>query len=329
MDAGKIYPEDVLMMARGFCASRVLLTATELKIFGKLPATAREIATRESWDMEALTILLDALSAMEALEKRGERYQLSQHLADALGGNEEQSILPMIEHLNSMWQNWSKLSSVIQNGRDQDRMILKDPETVRSFIGAMHVIGKDLAGELALELKPVWAKRMLDLGGASGSYTIAFLNAVQGLECTLFDLPAVIPMARERLAKNNLLNRVTLISGDYCEDPLPPGHDLVWLSAIIHQNSREQNRELFLKCFNALSPGGRIWIRDYVMDETRTKPPSGAIFAVNMLVMTKGGNNYTFDEISYDLTSAGFTTPKVVRQGSEMDCVMEAVKPRK
>jgi hypothetical protein len=65
------------------------------------------------------------------------------------------------------------------------------------------------------------------------------------------------------------------------------------------------------------------------MDETRTKPPSGAIFAVNMLVMTKGGNNYTFDEISYDLTSAGFTTPKVVRQGSEMDCVMEAVKPRK
>ncbi len=74
----------------------------------------------------------------------------------------------------------------------------------------------------------------------------------------------------------------------------PKNHDLAFVSAIIHQNSPEQNLHLFLKVFRSLDPGGRIIIRDHVMDPDRTRPKDGAIFAVNMFVATDGGKYLHF-----------------------------------
>ena len=87
---------------------------------------------------------------------------------------------------------------------------------------------------------------------------------------------------------------------------LPAGADLAWVSAIVHQNSRAQNRALFAKVFAALAPGGRIAIRDILMEEDRTRPVAGALFAVNMLVATEGGGTFTFAELREDLEAAGF-----------------------
>jgi hypothetical protein len=98
------------------------------------------------------------------------------------------------------------------------------------------------------------------------------------------------------------------------------------VSAIVHQNSREQNRELFRKVFAALTPGGRILIRDIVMDESRTRPPMGAFFAVNMLVATAGGGTFTFNELRDDLAAAGFRGAALLRRGEAMDSVVSATK---
>jgi trans-aconitate methyltransferase len=97
---------------------------------------------------------------------------------------------------------------------------------------------------------------LLDIGGASGSYTEAFLQAYPGMRATLFDLPSVIQMAQRRLADTDLLDRITFVAGDYHKDELPAGHDLALLSAIIHQNSPEHNIELYGKIYRALQPGG-------------------------------------------------------------------------
>ena len=124
------------------------------------------------------------------------------------------------------------------------------------------------------------------MGGGPGTYTIAFLRAVPGMTATLFDLPDVIQMARERLESEGMIDRVTLIPGSYDDDELPQGHDLALLSAIIHSNSLDGNLELYRKVFRALKPGGRILIRDHVMEPDRTRPRDGAVFAINMLVGT-------------------------------------------
>jgi O-methyltransferase involved in polyketide biosynthesis len=147
------------------------------------------------------------------------------------------------------------------------------------------------------------------------------------MRATLFDRPEVVEMARKRLGQEGILHRVTLVPGDFYHDELPHGHDLAFLSAIIHQNSPEQNLNLFSKVFRSLGPGGRIVIRDHVMAPDRTSPKEGAIFAVNMLLGTAGGSTYTYDEIKDGLTQAGFIGVRLLQAGQQMDALVEAFKP--
>jgi hypothetical protein len=134
-------------------------------------------------------------------------------------------------------------------------------------------------------------------------------------------------MAGKRLAEEGIENRVDLVVGDFYKDELPKGCDLVLLSAIIHQNSPEENLDLYSKIHNALEPGGTVLIRDHIMDESRTQPPAGAMFAINMLVNTRGGDTYTFEEVKEGLEKAGFADVKQVRSGEGMDCLVEGRKP--
>ncbi len=324
-----IGPQDVLQMARGFFASRIILTAAELKLFDKLPADIQSLAQSNHWNTEALTMFMDVLTAIEILDKKDGIYRLRTPLEKALSNDPEASVVPMIAHLNTLWGKWSKLSDIVRNGRIKDLpiSISKDKDAMKPFIGAMHAIGKGMAKTLVPKLLPVNAKKLLDIGGASGTYTIEFLNQIPDLSATLFDLPEVIPLAEERISRHGLLHRVKLVSGNFYEDAFPKGHDLIWLSAIIHQNSQKQNQELYQRCFDALESGGRIWIRDHVMNDDRTHPPAGAIFAINMLVGTSGGSTYTLAEIAHDLELAGFISPKIIHHGENMDSVVEAFKP--
>jgi hypothetical protein len=191
----------------------------------------------------------------------------------------------------------------------------------------MHNVSAPLADQVVADLGPLRFRHLLDVGGASGTWTIAFLRAGPQATATLFDLPEVIPLARERIAGARLTDRVTLRGGDFDVDPLPAGADFVWLSAIVHQNSRAQNRHLFAKAHDAMTAGGTLAIRDIVMDDSRTEPVEGAIFAVHMLVATEGGGTFTFDELSEDLAAAGFASVTMTRRGRYMDSVVRAVKP--
>jgi SAM-dependent methyltransferase len=147
------------------------------------------------------------------------------------------------------------------------------------------------------------------------------------MKATLFDLPEVIEIARERLHREGLIDRTTLVAGNYYEEELPGGHDLILISAIIHANSPDENRELYKKAFRALKPGGRVLVRDHVMDPDRIHPRDGAVFAINMLVGTSGGGTYTFEEIEMGLSRAGFVRIKLLKPGEHMDAVVEAFKP--
>jgi hypothetical protein len=102
---------------------------------------------------------------------------------------------------------------------------------------------------------------------------------------------------------------------------------MAFLSAIVHQNSREQNRALFRNVRSGLIPGGRIVIRDHVMEPSRTVPVAGALFAVNMLVATGGGSTYTLQELKEDLGASGFRQAEQIRHGDKMDCLILAIRP--
>jgi len=315
-------------MARAFSRSRVLLTAVELDIFTLLdtePMTADEVAGRLGSNGRATTILLDALAAMGLVAKDDGRYHTVSSLVPFLTAGSERSILPGLMHSAHLWKTWSQLTDVVLEGGPAARPSGKGDGRVKAFIGAMHVRALRDAPDLVRTVGPGKARHFLDVGGGSGSYTIGFLKAVPGMRATLFDLPEVIPMARERIGEEGLTDRVTFVAGDYNLDSLPGGHDLALLSAIIHQNSHEQNTALYEKVCHALVPGGRLIVRDYVMNSDRTHPSSGALFAINMLVNTKSGNSYTFEEIVEGLTAAGFENIRLLVD-DEMSSLVEGYR---
>ena len=196
-----------------------------------------------------------------------------------------------------------------------------------SFIAAMHVVSGPMADDLVRQLGPPKFHHLLDVGGASGTWTLAFLRAVPSATATIFDLPDAIEQARQRLAGTEFAARVKLVAGDFYVDDLPGGADFAWVSAICHQHSRRHNRELFAKVSRALVPGGRIAMRDVVMEPCRTRPFEGALFAINMLVNTDSGGTFTFHEYAEDLQSAGFENPQLQVKHEAMNSVVVAEKP--
>ncbi|MDT8301402.1 MAG: methyltransferase [Sedimentisphaerales bacterium] len=326
--------EEVLDMARLFQPACVLAAAADLDVFTPLhekPMTAQALASRLSTDLRATTILLDALVAMEFLTKQGNDYSVPENVAELMTEKSANSVLPMVRHQANCLRRWAALAGVTQTGKPAERTPSTRGEAAdqADFIGAMHNFSGPIAAEVVGKLQPLKFDHLLDIGGASGTWTIAFLSAVPEAKATLFDFPPVVKMAERRIAEAGLGDRVNLVPGDFYADDLPGGADLAWLGAICHQNSREQNRGLFTKIHKALNDDGVVVIRDVVMDPSHTSPKGGALFAVNMLVNTPEGSTYTFDEYSHDLSEAGFGDVTLVHQDEFMNSLIRAKKVRK
>jgi SAM-dependent methyltransferase len=315
---------EVLELARAYQPACILAAAADLdlfQLFGTDALTADQIAVKLRADLRGTTILLDALVALRLLEKNFASYRVPTELVSLLGQHGPGSVLAMAQHQANCLRRWAQLAQVVKTGQPAPRTpsIRGEAGDLESFIGAMHNVSAPEADKV---IRGLHCRHLLDVGGGSGTWTLAFLRANPGATATIFDLPAVIPMARQRLAGQP----VQFVAGDFYTEELPGGADLAWVSAIVHQNSRAENRELFARVYRALVPGGRIAIRDIVMEPSRTAPVAGALFAVNMLVGTENGGTFTFDELREDLESAGFRDAKVVRPDAGMNAVTVAVK---
>ncbi|WP_428937138.1 methyltransferase [Fontivita pretiosa] len=329
---GEWTAERVNELSRAYQASSILAAAAELELFGKLasgPFTAGEASARLGADPRAITILLDALVAVQLLEKDGQQYRVPAGVARLLDGATPGNQLAMAQHQANCLRRWAQLARVVKTGRPPARQpsIRGEQADYAAFIEAMDNVSGPVADKIVQQLQPLHFEQLLDVGGGSGTWTVALLRANPAARAIIFDLPQVMPQARQRIASAGLADRVMLVSGDFYTDPLPGGVDLAWVSAIVHQNSRQQNRRLFASVFSSLRPGGQILIRDILMDASRTSPVAGALFAVNMLVATDQGGTFTFEELRDDLTQAGFTDVLVRRRDPGMNSVVAARKP--
>jgi hypothetical protein len=323
--------DEINAIARNFQTSCVLGAGAELDLFATMagqPFTAADAAAKLRCDPRGITILLDALAALALLDKAGDRYTVPSTVADLLTHGKPGNQLAMVQHQANCMRRWINIAAIVKSGQVPPRKpsVRGEAADWGSFIEAMDNISGPMAPKLVADLQPLLFAHLLDVGGGSGTWTLAFLRANASARATIFDLPHVIPQARDRIASAGMSGRVTLVPGDFYTDPLPQGVDLAWVSAIVHQNSRQQNRDLFARVFAALCSGGQILIRDFIMDASRTAPVGGALFAVNMLSGTQQGGTYTFEELRDDLASAGFTDARLLRRDETMHSVLAARK---
>lgn len=301
---------DLRELALSFQKSRVFLTAYELGIFtaiGRDSKPSSEIAVKLRTAARYTDRLMNALCALGLLKKNGNRFRNTQISLKYLVSGSPQ-FMKGIMHNAHMWDTWSGLTQTIRSGKPVTGKSMNErgEEWLEPFIAAMHERAVKSASTVVGSLDLSGVSKVLDVGGGSGAYAMAFTGARKGITATVFDLPGVAPITKKYIKDEGLLNRVNVVSGDYNADRLGDDYDLVFLSAIIHSNSSGQNRRLIQKCAHALRAGGRIVIQDFIMGEDRVNPPFGSFFALNMLVATESGDTYTGSEVRAWLNEAGF-----------------------
>jgi SAM-dependent methyltransferase len=304
-------PTTIREFAASFQKSRILLTGFELDLFTNMDEagnSASQVSQKLNLDEHACERLMNALVSLGFLSKQKNLFFntpdsfnfLSKKSSDYLGG---------LGHTNHLWNTWSNLTNVVKTGVAAHRTEINDrgDEWLSSFISAMHDRAIKQAPQQLAKVDLSEVKSLLDVGGGSGAYSMEFIRQNPEIEATVFDLPNVVAITKAFIEKEGFSNKITTQTGDYTTDELPAGFDLVFLSAVIHSNSLEVNQDLINKCYKALNKNGRIMIQDWIMNNDRTQPTSGAIFAINMLVGTEAGDCFTEAEVSKMLSSTGFS----------------------
>ena len=303
-------PIAIREFAAAFQKSRILLSSFELDIFTTIDESGcsnKQISNTLQLDEQACERLLNALVSVGFLTKQNQLFFntsdsftfLSKKSPEYLGG---------LMHTNHLWNTWSNLSQVVKTGISAHSTEINErgEEWLFAFISAMHDRAKKQAPQQLAKVDLSGIKSMMDIGGGSGAYSMEFVSKKPELEATVFDLPKVIPITQKFIDKEGFSNQIKTYTGDYTKDELPLGFDLVFLSAVIHSNSLTVNQDLIKKCFKSLNKNGKIIIQDWIMNNDRTHPTSGAIFAVNMLVGTEAGDCFTEQEVTEMLQNEGF-----------------------
>jgi len=302
--------EQFLETVRAFQESRAILTGVELNVFTAIGpgATASEVAARIQADRRGVEMLLHALAAVGLLEKRNGAFHNAPFAARYLDDASADSIRLATMHSVALWTRWSTLTDCVRAGTSvlRDQLKNRSEEWTEAFIAAMHRNASERAPQVVHTIGVEGVRRLLDVGGGSGAYSIAFAQAAPALHAEVFDLPRVIRIAQRHIAAAGLEDRVTTRAGDFLADPLGTGFDLVYVSAICHMLDPDENRALLRKCYGALTPGGRLVIQDFILEPDKTAPKMAALFSLNMLVGTKGGASYSVEEYAAWMRETGF-----------------------
>jgi hypothetical protein len=230
--------QELMAMARGFQAAKMLMTAVDLAVFDFLeePRSAVEAANWLKANDRATGIFLNGLAALGLLVKEVDYFKNSEIASRYLVRGRDDYRGAIIKHMGHTWdRGWHDLQNTILVGHPADADPEKwldakpqrDEQEVRAFICGMDAIARDLAPQVtaALDLKNV--SRLLDLGGGPATYAIAFARANPQLQATVFDLPLPITIAREQIAKTDLGERINTLAGNFLEDDIGRGYDFI------------------------------------------------------------------------------------------------------
>jgi predicted O-methyltransferase YrrM len=313
-DAAAVLPDDLVDLIRGFMPSRALLTALELDLFTAVGdgGTTAQIAERLQCASRATEMLLNAMVSLKLLAKQNGLYTNTPVAARFFVEGTPDSARTGQLHMANLWKRWSTLTETVREGTSVAPRASNG--SVKPFIAAMDVNARGRARAMAQAVALNGSKQMLDLGGGSGAYSIAFAKAAPDLKSEIIDLAEVLPIAEEHIRKAGLADRITTHAGDMLTVPLEAGkYDLVLLSAICHMFSPQENEQLLRRAYEALAPNGRLVISDFVLDADKTSPRFAALFSLNMLVGTRAGASYSEPEYTDWMKHAGLSDIKRVR----------------
>jgi predicted O-methyltransferase YrrM len=308
--------------------SRCILSALELDIFTAVGngAEISQIARKINANARATGMLLNALVSLGLLTKRGDAYQNTPESARFFVQGSKDNHRNGLLHIANIWHRWSTMTDAVRGGTRVASDREDTSEWTRNFIDAMDHIAKDRAPLVVKALGTTGVRRVLDLGGGSGAYSIAFAEASPDVQCEILDVPEVLPIATEYVGKAGLLSQVSIRPGNMLQGEFGSGYDIIMLNAICHMFSEEQNQDIFRRARQALAPNGRLAMQDFILNPDKAGPPFAALFSLNMLVATEAGASYNESEYTQWMKAAGFREVSRINLPGPADLIVGQVK---
>jgi precorrin-6B methylase 2 len=317
-----VTPERISMLAWGYTAPLIVETAVRQGIFDLLdggPKTIAEVAALTGASTRGLRAVLHALVGLNLLAKDDQgRFSLTAESSAFLVAARPGYMGGLFRHTSTqLIPLWLKLNDAVMAGKPAAGVNQQGPgaeffhEFVLDILPVSYPSARALAAHLA-EAKSAVPASALDLAAGSGVWGIALAQAFPDLRVTAVDWPRVLDATRQSVQRFGLAERFSLVPGDLLEADFGTGHDIATLGHILHSEGERRGRDLLRKTFEALAPGGTIAIAEFLVNEDRSGPPNGLLFAVNMLVATDEGDTWSFPEIAQWLQEAGFENPRTL-----------------
>jgi hypothetical protein len=311
-------------LAFGFMASKVLFSAIEFGLFTELakgPLNAGEIQKRCRLHQRGVSDFLDALVALQMLERRGESYTNTAETDFYLDRTKSTYIGHYVE-ISSLreYQIFDRLSEALRTGAPQNEIksneedwvdaLYATPERRSFFLRGM--TGHSLPSAIAIAQKFPWTKyqSFADIGTAEGCLPVRVAMAHPHLMGEGFDLPPVRPFFEKYIASFHLDDRLRFRVGDFFKDPLPAA-DVLVMGMILHDWDLETKMTLLRKALEALPRGGALIVYDHIIDDERRNNVNGLLMSLLMLLETQGGFDYTGADCCKWMGEAGFSEARV------------------
>ncbi len=310
-------PDEILQTLRSFQESRALLTAIELDLFAAVGdgADAAAVASSLDTDRRATEMLLNVMASLGLLSKDSGVYGNTPISARYFVPKSREYARPGLMHTIHLWNRWSTLTDCVRQGAAVagDDISARGEIWTQAFIAAMDRNAAERAPHVVRAVGTMGVRRMLDVGGGSGAYSIAFAKASPDLKAEILDLETVLSITQTHIEAAGMTARISTQPGDLRRDPLGEGFDLVFVSQICHMLDEAENLDLIRRCLNATAAGGKTVIQDFILEPDKTAPKSATLFALNMLVGTRSGSTYSSEEYFGWMKAAGFREVKHVR----------------
>lgn len=303
------HPGTLLKISGGYWQTCALHAGVKLDVFtalGEDGCESKDLAIQLNADDRALTMLLNALTAMQLLKKEGDIYQNTPASLQFLSKSSQRYIGHMILHHQQLMASWSKLDESVQTGKPvRTREFRTDTSWRENFLMGMFNMAMQVAPQMVQEIDISDRTHLLDLGGGPGTYAIHFCKQNPKLKATVYDLPTTRPFAEKTIASFGMTDRIKFMDVDYLKEGIEGTYDVAWLSHILHGEGPKGCVEIMKKTVSALEPGGMILIHDFILNDTMDGPLFPALFSLNMLLGTEGGQSYSQEQVRNMLSKVG------------------------
>jgi hypothetical protein len=297
-----------MKVAMGFMAAKFLFTASDIGLFEALadgPVSLDGIAARIRVPKRTTGIVLAAMVSLGLIEPEGARYRNSEAATAFLAGKPGRDLRPFLRHSDSVnYLLWSKLAEAVRDERSHFPELNHEQQSLYS--ACVEVFTAPAAMALADAYNFGQHQRLLDVAGGTGSFLLAILRRYPALSGTLFELPKVCAVARERLAKEPEQARIAIVEGDAFRSSLPMGHDVVLVANAIHMFSVARDLQLLQKIREAVQIGAHLLLVDLWTDPTHSQPLVAALMSGQFFLASGEGQSYSEEEADKWLTQTGW-----------------------